>query len=273
MRALSISVAWEETQAILLRDGRLYVSVALALIALPSAINTLLNPGGGMNASTAPAWIALVTLVASLIALAGQLALIRLALGPSTTVGAAIGHGMRRLPVYLLAILIMVIGLIVLLIPLGVLFALLGIPIRATGMKVQMTPATSVIFLFYMAIIAFFAVRLILSAPITSAEHSGPIAILRRSWRLTRGHWWPLFGFLAMFVVGAIIVLVAVGSAVGIGVRLTLGAIEPMSAAALVFALVQSLVSAAISALFALMLARIYAQLAGNSEQVGEVFR
>ena len=41
--------------------------------------------------------------VASLIALAGQLALIRLALGPSVTVGAAIAHGVRRLPVYLLA--------------------------------------------------------------------------------------------------------------------------------------------------------------------------
>ena len=69
MRAFSISVAWEETRAILIRDGRLYVSVALALIALPSAINTLINPGGGMNASNAPAWIGVVTLVASLIAL------------------------------------------------------------------------------------------------------------------------------------------------------------------------------------------------------------
>lgn len=226
-----------------------------------------------MNASNAPAWIGVVTLVASLIALAGQLAMIRLAFGPSTTVGAAIGHGMRRMPVYLLSIFLMLIGLLVLLIPLGILFALLGIPINATGMKVQMTPATSVIFLFYMAIITFFAVRLILSAPIASAEDTGPIAILRRSWTLTRGHWWPLFGFLAMFVIGAIIVLIAVGSAVGVGVKLTLGAIEPMSAAALVFALVQSLVSAAVSGLFALMLARIYAQLAGDSERVGEVFR
>src|SRR5579872_7471476 len=159
MRAFSISVAWEETRAILIRDGRLYVSVALALIALPSAINTLINPGGGMNASNAPAWIGVVTLVASLIALAGQLALIRLAFGPSTTVGAAIGHGIRRMPVYLLSILLMLIGLLVLLIPLGILFALLGIPINAAGMKVQMTPATSVILLLYLAIITFFAVR------------------------------------------------------------------------------------------------------------------
>jgi hypothetical protein len=273
MRALSISVAWEEVREILIRDGRLYVSVALALIALPSAINTLLNPGGGMNAPNAPAWIVVVTLVASLIALSGQLALIRLALGPSTTVGAAIGHGLRRMPIYLLSIIIIVFGLFVLLIPLGVLLAFLGMPITATAMKVEVTPATSVAFLVYLAIIVFFAVRLILSAPVTSAENTGPIAILRRSWALTSGHWWSLFGFLALFVVGAVIVLIAVGSAVGVAVRLTFGAIEPMSAAALVFALVEALVSAAVSGLFALMLARIYVQLAVGAGRGGEVFR
>lgn len=273
MRALSISVAWEETRAIMIRDGRLYVSVALALIALPSAINTLLNPSGRASASNAPAWVVLVTLVASLIALSGQLALIRLALGPSTTVAAAIGHGLRRMPIYLLAVVLMVIGLIVLLIPFVLLFAMLGMPISATGLKVQMTPATSVLSLLYLAIIIFFAVRLILSAPVASAEKKGPIAILRRSWALTGGNWLPLFGFLAMFIIGAIIVLIAVSSAVGVAVRLTLGAIEPMSAGALVFALVQSLVSAALSGLFALMLARIYVQLAGDTERVGEIFR
>jgi hypothetical protein len=273
MRALSISAAWEEVRAILIRDGKLYVSVGLALIALPSAINTLVNPNGGMNATTAPPWIVAVTLVASLIALSGQLALIRLALGPSTTVGAAIGHGLKRMPIYLLSLILMVIALFILLIPLGILLASLGMPLTGPAMKVQVTPATSIAFLLYPAVVIFFAVRLILSAPVASAESTGPIAILRRSWALTSGHWWALFGFLALFVVGAIIVLIAVGSAVGVVVRLTLGAMEPMSAAALVFALVEALVSAAISGLFALMLARIYAQLAGDAERVGEVFR
>src|SRR5919112_640952 len=46
MRGLSISAAWEETRDILTRDGRLLTTVALALIALPAAINTLINPGG-----------------------------------------------------------------------------------------------------------------------------------------------------------------------------------------------------------------------------------
>ena len=122
------------------------------------------------------------------------------------------------MPIYLLSIIIVVIGLFVLLIPLGVFLAFLGMPITGAALKVPVTPATSVMFLLYLAIIVFFAVRLILSAPVTSAENTGPIAILRRSWTLTSGHWWSLFGFLALFVVGAVIVLVAVGSAVGVAV-------------------------------------------------------
>ena len=268
MRALSISAAWEETRAMLVRDGRLYGSVALALVALPSVVNMLVNPNG-INAAVVPAVI--VWILATLIGLAGQLALIRLALGPSMTVGAAIIHGLRRMPFYLLAVLLLAIGLFVLAIPLGVALVVLGVPM--TGKAIPASPATVILSLVYLAIIVFFAVRMILSAPIASAEEAGPIAILRRSWNLTAGKWWALFGFLVLFVVGAVIVLMAVGSAVGVIVRLTLGAIEPMSAAALVLALVQSVVGAAVQTLFALMLARIYLQLAGDPRESAEVFR
>ena len=103
MRALSISAAWEETRAILARDGRLYISVALALIALPSAINVLVNPGG-LDSSAAPVLNDVIAFLATIITLAGQLALIRLAIGPSTTVGAAIVHGLRRTPFYIAAV-------------------------------------------------------------------------------------------------------------------------------------------------------------------------
>ena len=104
MRSLSISRAWEETRGLLVQDGRLYVSVALALIALPSVINMLISPSG-VNTATDPFWKVALAFVTSLIALAGQLALIRLAVGPSTTVGAAITHGLRRTPFSAIAVL------------------------------------------------------------------------------------------------------------------------------------------------------------------------
>ena len=107
MSALSISSAWEDTKALLARDGRLFASVALALIVLPAAVMGVLDPRVEQGDS-APGWFNALVFIVSLISLAGQLALIRLALGPSVTVGGAISHGFRRLPVYFVALLLLV---------------------------------------------------------------------------------------------------------------------------------------------------------------------
>jgi hypothetical protein len=269
MRTLSVSAAWDETTAILARDGRLLVSVGLALIALPSAINSVVNPGG-VNSASAPAWTVVVALIASLIALAGQLALIRLVLGPSITVGGAIIHGLRRMPIYFVSAVLIIIGLLVIGIPIGLALSALGVPLSA---KPPASPALTVAVLFYVAIIAFLGVRLLMTAPVASGEAAGPIAIIKRSWLLTNGHWWRLFGFLLAFVVAAIIALVAVGSAAGIVIQLVIGSVQPMSAGALILALLQALVSAAVTTLFAVMLARIYLQLAGTADQSGTPWR
>ena len=268
MRHLSISAAWDESKAILAHDGRLLMTVALALVALPSVVNGLLNPAG-MTGNSAP-WHELVAFLASIIALAGQLALIRLALGPSITVGGAVAHGFARLPIYFVAVLLLVIALFLIAIPSVLLLAALGVPLDAKPL--QMSAPVGLIALVYLAIAMFLGVRLILSPAVASAENAGPIAILKRSWQLTGGQFWQLLGFLLVFLVGSIILLIAVGSAFGVAISLLLGAIQPMSVAALVLALVQALVSTAISTVFAVMIARIYLQLAGGRD-VAEVFR
>ena len=260
MRGLSISAAWDESKAILARDGRLLMTVALALVAFPSAVNNLINPAGTGTAS--PLWVDAVTFVVTLLTLTGQLALIRLAIGPSITVGGAISHGFQRLPAYCLVVVILLVGLFLLALPCAVVLAVLGVPLEARPL--HLTPAATVVLLIYLSIAVYFAVRLVLTSAIASAEDAGPISILRRSWRLTGGNWWTLFGFLMIFVVGAIVLLVAIGSAAGVIVNLLVGTVQPMSAAALLVALVQAVVSAAITSLFSVMLARIYLQLAGR---------
>jgi hypothetical protein len=130
MRQLSISAAWEETRAILARDGSLMMTVALALVALPTAINNLVNPGGINNASSAW-WIDLVAFASSVIALAGQLSLVRLATGPSITVGAAITHGLRRMPIYFVAVLMLVGALFIIAIPVALALGAMGVPLNA----------------------------------------------------------------------------------------------------------------------------------------------
>lgn len=263
MRGLSISAAWDEAKAVAARDGRLFGSVALALIALPAVLIGLVNPSGMADAS-GPLWIDITVVIASLVALAGQLALIRLAIGPSITVAGAIGHGIRRMPVYLLAAILILMILLVAAIPFGALLSAAGVAIEAKDLPA--TPAGIGVVLLYVALVVFIAVRMLMSAPVASAEQAGPVAILKRSWALTAGHWGALFGFVLMFFVGAVVILLALGTVAGVIAGLLLGPIEPMSASALLVALVQGLGNAVVTTLFAVMLARIYVQLAGASE-------
>jgi hypothetical protein len=264
MRGLSISAAWEETREILARDGGLLTTVALALIALPTTINTLINPAG-VNVGSTPLWAIGVALVAYLTALAGQLALITLVIGRSITVGGAIAHGARRLPIYVAAVLVIVVALLLVLLAMGLILGGLGVHVDRQ-VTAQMNPASLVAGLVFLAIFVFLFVRMVLSAPIASAEMVGPIGVLRRSWDLTSGHWWVLFAFLLIFFIGAGIVVLAVGSAAGVAIGFTIGKIQPMSAAALLLALIDALVSAAVTTFLAVMLARIYLQLSGRAD-------
>ena len=263
MAGLSISTAWEETRAVLARDGRLIVAVALALVALPTAITALIDPNG-MGDDSGPLWIDAAVLIVSLAALAGQLALIRLALGPSITVGGAIAHGLRRTPTYLPSAILMVCALIVLAVPFGAALAALGIPLESKTLPA--TPGVLLVIILFVAAVFFIAVRMLMTAPVASAEAAGPVAIIRRSWALTAGHWWKLFGFLILFFIGAVVALLALSAVAGGIAALLFGGIEAMSAGALLVALVQAVANAAMTGLFAVMLARIYVQLAGQGE-------
>lgn len=264
MRVLSVSKAWDETKAIVARDGQLFVAVALALVALPTAVTGVITPSSAANVNTA-LWIDVLIIACSLIALAGQLALIRLAIGPSIAVGAAIAHGLRRMPIYFLAVLLICIVLAAVAIPLA--FVLTAAGVQVDPARPEWSPALAIGVLAYFAFACFIGVRMLMAAPAASAEHIGPITTIRRSWSLTTGHWWQLFAFLLMFFIGAIVLLLAINSAVGLAATIALGPVKPMSASALVVALIQSLASAAVSTLFAVMLARVYVQLAGGGAQ------
>ena len=263
MAKLSLSRAWEETKAIVARDGQLITSVALALIALPTAITTLITPNGMTQSSAL--WVDVIVIIASLIVLAGQLALIRLAIGPSIAVGEAIAHGVRRMPLYFLAVLLICIVLLAVAIPFAVVLALMGVPIEQAPKEVS--GALLLAALLYLVMVFYTAVRMIMAAPVASAEPVGPIRIIRRSWALTGGAFWRLLGFLLLFFIGAIILLMAVQVVVILLATMALGPVDPMSASALVVALVQALANAAISTLFSVMIARLYVQLATDGAQ------
>jgi hypothetical protein len=256
MPKLSLSQAWDETRAVLARDGRLFLAVALALFVLPGLIlsASMPNTRGGEFPPPGP-WM-IVALLALLVWLLGQLAVIRLAIGPHVSVGEAIVHALKRLIPYFIA------GLIWL-IPILIIGSVLSAIIESHWTHPSVAASLGLFLLVGVGI--FLAVRFILSSPVAIAEGAGPIAILQRSWALSSGNWWRLFAFLFLFWVGALCLLWTIEIVVGLGVKMVSDDISPLSLGGLVVAIVSQLVSAFISVNFFVFLARIYTQRAAQA--------
>jgi membrane-anchored glycerophosphoryl diester phosphodiesterase (GDPDase) len=171
---------------------------------------------------------------------------------------------------YLLSVILLFLGFIILALPfIGVMMAM-GMDFKPPIDTVP--PAALFIILLLTVVILAVAVRLLLASPIASLEGLGPVAILKRSWQLSAGHFWRLFGFLILFLIAAIVVLGVVSMIAGL-IAAVAGEAEPFSVAALIVALLTSVASAAVTTVFVVMLTRMYVQLAGRDAEIEEVFR
>ena len=253
MAKLSLSRAWDETKSVLSRDGKLIGTVALALLVLPGTISDLVTPPAPPGELPEPgAWM-IVAFVALLIGVIGQLAIVRLATTHGLRVSDSIRHGAARAPSYVAAVVVWIL-------PFAFGFALLAPHIT----RAQPSVAAALGFLLLFAIGLFIFVRLCLLVAVASQEAAGPPTLLKRSWALSRGHWWRLFAFLLVSIVAVLVLYIAVGAVIGSIVGLFVGQVEPMSLAALLIALATQLVTAIFTIGFVVMLARIYVQLSGR---------
>ena len=267
MTNVSISRAWEETTAIVARESKLFATIALALIVLPGVISDVVTPAPVAGAFPALGYWTIITCLALLIGLVGQLAIIHLAIGSRQTVGETIAHAFGRAPAYLGATILWLLP-----------FALIvgGVVGAATSQGAatgspRLPPAAALVILIAIPVMIFLAIRMLMSAPVASAEGVGPIAIIKRSWELTVGNWWRLFGFFLLFVIAGGVVLIAVNSVMGLVAKLLFGSLDPLTIGALLVAIVGQLVAAAFTVFLMTMLARIYVQLSGHGQ--AETFR
>jgi hypothetical protein len=270
--SLSISRAWDETREIFRRDGGLLVSVALALIVLPEVVVGIISPPQATVGADAPAGMQLLRFIVAMISLIGQLALIRLALGPSTTVGSAIGHGARRFLPALGAVVLLIVGLGILAVPLIILLSL-ALGVDLAHLSGRPTGAVAWMYAIIGLAAVLISVRFTLVSPVASAEKVGPLAIIKRSWRLTGGNYWRLLGFILLLIVATLVLMIAAGVVGGLLARMFSPSIEPMSIGALILASFAGAAQGAFSILASVMLARVYAQTAGQSENVEEALR
>jgi hypothetical protein len=261
---LSISKAWDETKDVLVRDGRLIGAVALAAVLLPQAIAGVVAPPPNLSGEQPPSWMPLLTILVALAGIVGQIAVTRLAIGPATSVGEAIMHGLRRLLPGFAAILLFALPLVVVL---GIVLAVVGGPSALETMRAGGTPDPSVgsaILLFILIAVAL-SVRFQMILPVATAEKGGPVHILRRSWQLSAGHYWRLLGFLLLVCVVALVIVYLAQIGGGLVAEALFGEAKPLSVSALIVALIAGLAQTAFAVVAATMLARIYVQLAGRT--------
>lgn len=263
MRRLSISLAWEQTKSCLAADGPLLATVAAAFVALPLVVTGVLMPEGFSATDVDRLWSGLLLLVVGLLLLVAQLALVRLALSPSVSVGEALAHSVRRLPSYLLAWVVIGIGFFIV-VTVGA-AALIASGVQVSDQQIPASPVTWAVMIALIAIYCVIWVRVIaMTAPIASAESLGALALIRRSWDLTAGNFWRLLGFALLFFVGGVIAVWAVASVTALVVRVLFGAPDPLSVSALILAIVNAVANAAVVTVLTVMLARIYVQLSGR---------
>lgn len=257
MGRLSITAVWNESSDFLKRHFGALLTVAVALIAFPNVATQALAPVPVTSGGTVlpGLWLVHVPLVL-LLGLVGSIALSSLALGREAVVGDALRHGFRRLLPMAGAAFLLIVAALILLLP----------PILATGIGTEdliaPTPATAGWIGLALLVGLFFAVRLLLLTPVAAAEPVGPVAIIARSWALTRGHFWKLLGFVILITVAAEAVTALVLMLLGRLVGLVAGPPES-GVAQLLLLLAAGLLNAAFIVVMTSAVARIYVQLAG----------
>ena len=259
MPALSISGAWEDTKAIVVREGRLLASVSLALIVLPQSILWVIGlPVGPQATLLSKIFYGVVILLG----FAAQIALNRLAIGPSVTVGEAVTRGFARLPALFAALVILVVALVVLLMVVALGLGVAGVVV-APGAGEQ-PPPMIVLLLLVLAVLTLAVCQLFI--PVAAEESAGPIRMFSRSWQLARSEYLRLLAFVIVVFLGITVATVAGEYVVGSALVVFVGPPGPATVSALVLGVVVGTIQAAFTVLGAVMLARIYLQLAGRPE-------
>lgn len=272
MASLSISKAWSETTGFVQREAGLVLPVAFLLVALPGAamqyaMPTPPQPGIGFDFETWMRDVSVVLWFSPLVAalsLIGTIALSYLAIRPGRTVGDALQHGLRRFIFLFLAWLLIVLALAVAFVPL---LLVIGVQAAAGSQSPGLVLLAALI---YLVLIVAASIRLLLSTPVCAAESAGPIAIVMRSWALTRGHFWKLLGFVILFWLAALVAILAVSMMIGIVIAIAAGPPVPGSTGAFIVLLLTAVLQAIVTCLFTTMVSRIYVQLAGLGQD--EIF-
>lgn len=261
MAGLSISQAWEETKARIAADGKLLMAVAAATVLLPQAVVSVVGPPELLSGVRPAGGFNLLVFAAAFIGLIGQLAIVRLAVGPATSVGDSIAHGARRFLPALGALFLLFVLMFLITIPIVLL--LVGVSDLESAAAGNPTGAVSLAALIIVVIGILIGSRFLMIMPVAASESGGPIHIIKRSWNLVKGHYLKLVAFVLLLVIAVVVLTLAVQFGAGAVIGLVFD-ISPFSAGALIYGLLFGALQAFYAVIISVLLARIYLQLTGG---------
>lgn len=242
-----------------MREGGLLAAVAMALIVLPQVALAVLGVPIGTQPSS---MISAFYIAAVLLSFVCSIALNRLAIGPSVTVREAIAQGFVRLLPVFLVLFVLALLVVILTVAIATVLSLGGL---MTLPRTGQAPPASLVLLMVVLFAAVFAIFQLIF-PLAAAETGNPIRLITRSWRLGSPQYMRLLAFLAVVIVGLMIVGLAGQFGVGSVVTILLGRPNPGTFSALLLGLIAGTIQAAWSVTTAVMLSRIYLQLSGHED-------
>ena len=253
MTRMSISDCWDESRAFLLRESRLLAPLALALLFLPRVVTRMAEFGEQSQKDPSPTYL-LLFFAQVLISAVGQLSISRLALGFRDQLGETIRHSVRRLPPYVGALAIFAV-------PLSLAFVVLvsasEVAKKSGNQGLALVVLTGLIALMVGVLVVF--TRALFVTAVASVEQGSAIAVLRRSFALSRGHALRMLGAAMLFLIGGGLAILALSFAFGTVVTLLLGQPEPWTVPALLIALADAACETVLALVFTVFFARLYA--------------
>jgi len=260
MTKLDSNAAWKEASSKISANRDVFLALAGVFFVVPSLALTVIGgepevvPGmqgeammAAITAFYAEAWwLILASAVLQVVGVLAILTLMRDRTRP--TVGEAIRSALSGLLPYLGAQLLFALA-----------FGLVGGV--AIGVGAAVAPPLAAVMTIVLVIAAVFAgVRLILVAPAIAVEGTrNPLAAMQRSWKLTKGQFWRILGFLALVMILFFVVLGVIMLLVGVVLAIfTSGETQRVLAA-----VVSSVLTAIVVTYVIGIIAAIHRQLAG----------
>lgn len=220
---------WDRTVEVLNGRGGMLAGVAILTLFVPPAVASAFGayaaPGMGRSVVTP-----LLAFATTLIALWGQLWIIAASIDPATDRDTARRQANARLLPALLVALVLGLVVVVAMLPAVALMAASGVDVAAmsTGTAPTVTAAgpallASLYAIVLLVAILFVGARMLPLYAVVLRERLG-LAAIARSWQLSRRHTWRIVGVVLLFMVVLLFATTAAQFAVGLILRLVLGA-------------------------------------------------